>query len=105
MKADGIEYEERMERVADITYPKPLGRCSSHAYDTYRRAHPWIGDHPVSPKSVVREMYEQAMTFSDYIAAYDLARVEGIVLRYLADAYKHAQHTVPESARATTWST
>ena len=99
MKASGIEYEERMERVADISYPKPLDEMLGHAYDTYRRAHPWIGDHPVSPKSVVREMYEQAMTFSDYIAAYDLARVEGIVLRYLADAYRTLSHTIPESVK------
>jgi hypothetical protein len=99
MKAAGIEYEERMERVSDIGHPKPLEEQLGHAYDTYRRAHPWIGDHPVSPKSVVREMFEQAMTFSDYIAAYDLARVEGIVLRYLADAYRTLDHTIPESIK------
>jgi len=99
MKASGIEYDERMERVAEISHPKPLEELLEHAYDTYRRAHPWIGDHPVHPKSVVREMYEQAMTFSDYIAAYDLARVEGIVLRYLADAFRTLSHTIPESAK------
>jgi hypothetical protein len=99
MKAAGVEYEERMERVADISYPKPLEEMLEHAYATYRRAHPWIGDHPVSPKSVVREMYEQAMTFADYIAAYDLARVEGIVLRYLADAFRTLSHTIPESVK------
>jgi hypothetical protein len=88
-----------MERVSEISYPKPLEEQLGHAYDTYRRAHPWIGDHPVSPKSVVREMFEQAMTFSDYIAAYDLARVEGIVLRYLADAYRTLDHTIPESVK------
>jgi superfamily II RNA helicase len=100
MKASGIEYEERMDRVADISYPKPLEEMLDHAYATYRRAHPWIGDHPVSPKSVVREMYEQAMTFADFIAAYDLARVEGIVLRYLADAFRTLSHTIPESAKS-----
>jgi superfamily II RNA helicase len=100
MKASGIEYEERMERLAEISYPKPLAELLGHTYEVYRRAHPWIGDHPVSPKSVIREMYEQAMTFSDYVANYDLARVEGIVLRYLADAYRTLQHTVPESAKS-----
>ena len=24
MKADGVEYEERLERLAEVTYPKPL---------------------------------------------------------------------------------
>jgi superfamily II RNA helicase len=100
MKAAGIEYEERMERLAEITHPAPLAQLLAHAYDVYRRAHPWIGDHPVSPKSVVREMYEQAMTFSDYVAHYQLARAEGIVLRYLADAYKTLRHTVPEAAKS-----
>jgi superfamily II RNA helicase len=100
MKAAGVEYEERMERLAGISYPKPLSELLEHAYGLYRRAHPWIGDHPVGPKSVVREMYEQAMTFSDYVASYDLARVEGIVLRYLADAYKALRHTVPESTKS-----
>ncbi|HEU5331496.1 MAG TPA: DUF3516 domain-containing protein [Actinocrinis sp.] len=100
MKADGVEYEERMERLAQISYPKPLTELLEHAYTVYRRAHPWIGDHPVSPKSVVREMYEQAMTFSEYVAYYELARVEGIVLRYLADAYKTLRHTVPESTKS-----
>jgi hypothetical protein len=45
-------------------------------------------------------MYEQAMTFADYVAAYQLARAEGIVLRYLADAYKTLRHTVPESTKS-----
>jgi hypothetical protein len=100
MKAAGVEYEERMERLAEITYPKPLAELLEHAYGLYRRAHPWIADHPVSPKSVVREMYEQAMTFSDYVGHYELARVEGIVLRYLADAYKTLRHTVPDTTKS-----
>ncbi|HEV2343380.1 MAG TPA: DUF3516 domain-containing protein [Actinocrinis sp.] len=100
MKAAGIEYEERMERLAEITHPQPLAELLAHAYEVYRRAHPWIGDHPVSPKSVVREMYEQAMTFSDYVAHYQLARVEGIVLRYLADAFKALRHTVPDATKS-----
>nr|WP_312887054.1 DUF3516 domain-containing protein [Actinocrinis puniceicyclus] len=100
MKAAGVEYEERVERLAEISYPKPLAELLTHAYELYRRAHPWIGDHPLSPKAVVREMYEQAMTFSDYVATYQLARAEGIVLRYLADAYKTLRHTVPEHTKS-----
>ena len=38
-------------------------------------------------------------TFSEYVAFYGLARSEGLVLRYLADAYKALRQTVPESAR------
>ena len=100
LKADGVEYEERMARIAEITYPKPLADLLEHSYGVYSRVHPWIMAHPVSPKSIVREMYEQAMTFSDYVGVYDLARSEGIVLRYLADAYKTLDHTVPEGAKS-----
>ncbi|MEU1820996.1 DUF3516 domain-containing protein [Streptomyces abikoensis] len=100
MKADGVEYEERMERLMDVSYPKPLEELLSHAYDVYRKSHPWVGDHPLSPKSVIRDMYERAMTFTEFTAHYDLARTEGIVLRYLASAYKALDHTVPDDLKS-----
>ncbi|WP_093839390.1 DEAD/DEAH box helicase [Streptomyces aidingensis] len=100
MKADGIEYEERMERLMDITHPQPLADLLFHAYGVYRRSHPWVGDHPLSPKSVVRDMYERAMTFSEFVSHYELARTEGMVLRYLAGAYKALEHTVPEDLKS-----
>ncbi|MFD8624424.1 DEAD/DEAH box helicase [Streptomyces hygroscopicus] len=100
MKADGVEYEERMERLQDISYPKPLEELLSHAYGLYRKSHPWVGDHPLSPKSVIRDMYERAMTFTEFVSFYDLARTEGIVLRYLASAYKALDHTVPDDLKS-----
>jgi len=90
MKADGIEYEERMELLDSVTYPKPLEDLLEAAYEIYRRGHPWVGDYMVSPKTVVRDMFERAMTFGEYVQFYSLSRSEGIVLRYLADAYKAA---------------
>src|SRR6516165_5728419 len=99
MKADGIEYEERMELLEDVTYPMPLADLLSVAYDTYRRGHPWVADHELSPKSVARDMYVRAMTFTEYIGLYGLSRAEGLVLRYLAGAYKALRQTVPEEAR------
>ncbi|MFW6719473.1 DEAD/DEAH box helicase [Streptomyces sp. MAR4 CNY-716] len=100
MKADGVEYEERMERLMDVGYPKPLEELLSHAYGLYRKSHPWVGDHPLSPKSVIRDMYERAMTFSEFVSLYELARTEGIVLRYLASAYKALDHTVPDERKS-----
>ncbi|MEE1940721.1 DUF3516 domain-containing protein [Streptomyces sp. TRM 70361] len=100
MKADGVEYEERMERLADIGHPKPLEELLFHAYGVYRKSHPWVGDHPLSPKSVVRDMYERAMTFGEFVSHYELARTEGIVLRYLASAYKALEHTVPDDLKS-----
>ncbi|MFI9024378.1 DEAD/DEAH box helicase [Streptomyces sp. NPDC053560] len=100
MKADGVEYEDRMERLMDVEYPKPLEELLSHAYGLYRRSHPWVGDHPLSPKSVIRDMYERAMTFTEFVSFYELARTEGIVLRYLASAYKALDHTVPDDLKS-----
>ncbi|MGW7004605.1 DUF3516 domain-containing protein [Streptomyces sp. NPDC054933] len=100
MKADGVEYEERMELLQDVSYPKPLEELLFHAYGVYRKSHPWVGDHPLSPKSVVRDMYERAMTFTEFTSHYELARAEGIVLRYLASAYKTLDHTVPEDLKS-----
>ena len=99
MKADGIEYEERMELLEDVTHPRPLADLLEAAYDIYRRGHPWVADYELAPKSVARDVYEQAMSFTEYIGFYGLARSEGLVLRYLADAYKALRQTVPEEAR------
>ncbi|MGI4895544.1 MAG: DEAD/DEAH box helicase [Janthinobacterium lividum] len=99
MKADGIEYEERMNLLEEIEWPKPLADDLGAAYETYRAGNPWVADYELKPKSVVRDMYERAMTFGDYVAYYQLARSEGLVLRYLSDVYKALRQTVPDDAR------
>ena len=99
MKADGIEYDERMELLESVTYPRPLADLLEGAYDIYRQGHPWVADHELAPKSVARDMYERAMTFTEYIGFYQLSRCEGLVLRYLAEAYQALRRTVPEEAR------
>ncbi len=99
MKAEGIEYDQRMELLEEVTYPKPLVELLDAAYETYRRGHPWVADYELKPKAVVRDMYERAMTFTEYVSFYGLSRSEGLVLRYLADAYRAVRQTVPEDAR------
>ena len=99
MKADGIEYDERMELLEEVTWPKPLQELLEHTYELYRRRHPWVGEDALQPKSVVRDMYERAMTFGEYVAFYGLTRSEGLVLRYLGDAYRALRQTVPDSVR------
>lgn len=99
MKADGIEYEERMELLEEITWPKPLADLLEPAFETYRAGHPWVSEFPLSPKSVVRDMVEHTMTFAELVGHYGLARSEGLVLRYLADAYRALRQTVPDAAR------
>ncbi|MDC5696612.1 DUF3516 domain-containing protein [Intrasporangium calvum] len=99
MKLDGIEYEERMERLEEVTWPKPLADLLEVTLAAYRRTHPWVSTDALSPKAVVREMYERGMTFNEFISAYGLSRSEGLVLRYLTDAYRTLRHTVPETHR------
>ena len=99
MKADGIEYEERMVLLEEISYPKPLEEPLRQALSLYRETHPWVLDSDLSPKSVVRDMYEWGRTFTEFIAYYGIARAEGLVLRYLSDAYRALRQTVPDRVK------
>ena len=99
MKADGLEYEERMALLDQVTWPQPLAELLEAAFEIYRQTHPWLPDHALAPKSVVREMVEQGMGFTDLVRRYELARSEGLVLRYLTDAYRTLRRTVPEAHR------
>jgi superfamily II RNA helicase len=99
MKAQGIPYEERIELLDDVTYPQPLAALLEHAYDVYATSHPWVADYELRPKSVARDCFERAATFTEYVGAYRLARSEGVLLRYLSDATKALRQTVPEDAR------
>ncbi|HET7783901.1 MAG TPA: DUF3516 domain-containing protein [Arthrobacter sp.] len=96
MKADGIEYDQRMAMLEEVSYPQPLAEILGEAFEVYRKAAPWVGDFELAPKSVVRDMYERAMNFGEFVQFYGLARSEGIVLRYLADAFKALRQTVPQ---------
>jgi superfamily II RNA helicase len=99
MKSEGIEYEQRMELLEDIRHPMPLEELLGQAFERYRASQPWVGDFELSPKSVVRDLYERAMTFNDFIGFYKLNRSEGLVLRYLSDAYRAARQTIPDEAK------
>src|SRR5690606_40301612 len=82
------------------TAPTETSPLSLHdALPIYATAHPWVRDHELKPKSVVREMVERAMTFGELVAAYGLARSEGVLLRYLTDAYRALGRLVPPHLR------
>jgi len=100
MKADGIEYDERIELLDDVTYPKPLEELLGHVYETYLQTNPWAADAHLSPKSVAREMWERAFTFREFVSVYGLTRSEGAVLRYLSDAFKALRSGVLATARS-----
>ena len=99
LKAEGVEYEDRMKVLDELTWPKPLGEELYEAFNVYRSQHPWASDFNVKPKSVVRDMWERAMGFADYVALYGLARSEGLLLRYLSDAYRGLVQSIPEDSK------
>ena len=98
MKAEGVEYEERMARLNEVTWPKPEAEFIEPAFEVFARHHPWVGHLKPSPKSVVRDMLEHVDTFNQFVSRYGLKRSEGLVLRYLTDCYKALLQTVPSSA-------
>ena len=99
MKRDGVEYDQRMELLEEVTWPKPLDELLGQAFETFASSQPWVRDFELSPKSVVRDMFERSMSFGEYVFFYQLARSEGLVLRYLSDAYRAIRQTVPTEAK------
>ncbi|MGO1522122.1 MAG: DEAD/DEAH box helicase [Nesterenkonia sp.] len=95
LKAEGVDYTERMRILDEMTHPQPLAELLEQQFEVYRAAAPWAGDYELAPKSVVRDMIERAFTFVDAVNFYGLARSEGVLLRYLSDAYRTLRQTVP----------
>ena len=96
LKSNGVEYEERMTRLAELEWPKPLKEPLYEAFNRFRARHPWAGEETVRPKAVAREMFETAMSFREYVGHYGLKRSEGVLLRYLSDVYKALVQNVPD---------
>ena len=99
LKASGVEYEERMAELEKISYPKP---CAEFIYDTFNEFvlhHPWVARESIRPKSIVRDMVERFVAFNDYVKELGLQRSEGVLLRYLMQAYKVLSQTIPEAAK------
>ena len=99
MKMDGVDYDERLERIADVTYPKPLEDLLDVAFSKYCDAVPWARDYCLRPKSVLRDMLESAADFKGYIQKLGIMRYEGILLRYLSEAFRGLDRTIPEDKR------
>lgn len=99
LKAEGMDFDQRMEELEKLEYPKPNRDFIYDTFNEFAAAHPWIGQENIRPKSIAREMYEKYMSFGEYIREYELQRVEGILLRYLSNAYKVLAQNVPTSAK------
>ncbi len=97
LKAEGVEYEERMERLEEVTWPKPDAEWIYSVYNRFSDRQPWLDTEAIRPKSVVRDLLERGCSFDDYVREYGLQRVEGVLLRYISQVYKTLLQNVPES--------
>ncbi len=94
-----MDYEQRMERLDEVTHPKPLSDFIYGTFNRFRGEHPWVGGQDIRPKSIGREMLEGYMSFADYVKRYGLQRSEGVLLRYLSQLYKTLNQSVPELSK------
>jgi superfamily II RNA helicase len=99
MKADGVEYDQRIAELEALEWPKPNRDFIYATFDDFAERHPWVGHQNVRPKSVAREMYERCAAFNDYVRELGIERSEGVLLRYLSQVWKTLEQTVPLAAR------
>lgn len=99
MKAEGLDYDQRMEELEKLEHPKPLRDFVYSTFNAFALRHPWVGEENIRPKSIAREMFEGFRSFSDYVQEYDLERAEGLLLRHLNSVYKVLSQTVPDASK------
>jgi len=99
MKMEGVEYDQRMEELEKLEYPKPNQEFIYSTFNAFADRHPWVGQENIRPKSIAREMFESFRSFSDYIRDYELQRAEGVLLRHLNRVYKVLAQNVPDAAK------
>ena len=99
LKAQGVPYEERREKLESVTWPKPNAEFAYATFDLFAEHHPWLSSENIRPKSVARAMAEIYASFDDYVKACGIARVEGLLLRYLSQVHNTLVRSVPEAAR------
>ncbi len=102
MKAEGLDYDQRMEQLEKLEHPKPLRDFVYGTFNAFADRHPWVGEENIRPKSIAREMFEGFRSFSDYVQEYDLERAEGLLLRHLNSVYKVLGQTVPDGVKTDT---
>jgi superfamily II RNA helicase len=99
LRAEGLDFDERIAELEKVEYPKPNREFIYGTWNTFAAAHPWVGQDNIRPKSIAREMFENFLSFHDYIKEYGLERTEGLLLRYLSETYKVLVQTVPDRDR------
>ncbi|MGC6465554.1 MAG: DUF3516 domain-containing protein, partial [Akkermansiaceae bacterium] len=84
-----------LEALEEVEHPKPGKEFIYATYNEFVLANPWAKEAGVRPKSIVREMVENWLSFEDYVKNYGLERAEAVLLRHLSEVYKVLVQTVP----------
>jgi superfamily II RNA helicase len=95
LKAQGMEYEQRMEELEKLEWPKPNRDFIYATFNAFAEKHPWVGEDNIAPKAVARPILERFCSFHDYVRDLGLQRFEGVLLRYLSEAYRALNQSVP----------
>jgi len=95
LKAEGLDYVERMEAIEDVTWPKPEAEWIYHSFNEWLEKHPWLAAEHIRPKGVARELFETWATFSEYVRDLKLQQSEGVLLRYLSQVYRVLARSIP----------
>lgn len=99
LKAAGVEYEERMQKLEEVEWPKPNRDFIYATFNDFVSRHPWLDDENISPKAAAAELLEGFCSFHDYVRELGVARVEGVLLRYLSEVYRALSQSVPQRHR------
>lgn len=99
LKHAGVEFEERMAELEQVSYPKPEKELLWATFDIFSKQHPWVLGNSIAPKSIARDMYELGLSFNAYVKEYGLQRAEGVLLRYLSETYRTMSQTIPDGSK------
>ena len=97
LKAQGVEYEERMQQLEKVEYPKPMADFIYSTFNAFCKQHPWLLQDNIRPKGIAHEMVQKCASFNEYVSDYGLQRSEGLLLRYLSNIYKSLTQTLPDA--------
>lgn len=104
LKRKGVAYEERKARVSslELELQNPMSDFILSSFNDFLKTHPWVPTDALEPKSVALELYQNELTFSEFIMELtednnsSIVRQEGLLLRYLTQVHKTLKHNVPE---------
>jgi superfamily II RNA helicase len=99
LKAQGVEFDARIEAIDKMEYPKPNAAFIYDTFNAFARLHPWVSTENVKPKGIARELIEGFYSFNEMVRELGVERAEGLVLRYLSEVYRILSQTVPMDAK------